>query len=126
MADDDDIFREVMADWLRISGFQPVAFASGDALLEWARAGGTADLVLLDVEMPGRDGFETCRELRAIPTLAATPAAIVTARTRLEVAERAQAAGGCRIVRKDEHLVDTLLAWMAEQTPGAQGFSSAG
>lgn len=39
-----------------------------------------ADLVLLDVMMPGIDGYETCRLLRAMPTLSRTTIIMVTAK----------------------------------------------
>jgi DNA-binding response OmpR family regulator len=38
------------------------------------------DLILLDLMMPGMDGFEVCRRLRASPETAATPVIILTAR----------------------------------------------
>jgi two-component system alkaline phosphatase synthesis response regulator PhoP len=38
------------------------------------------DLILLDLMMPGMDGFEVCRRLRASPETVATPVIILTAR----------------------------------------------
>lgn len=37
------------------------------------------DLILLDVMMPGMNGFETCRKLRADPNLATVPVVMITA-----------------------------------------------
>ncbi|MGD0462248.1 MAG: diguanylate cyclase [Tepidisphaeraceae bacterium] len=42
------------------------------------------DLILLDVEMPGVDGFETCRRLKADPATASLPIIFLTARTATE------------------------------------------
>jgi diguanylate cyclase (GGDEF)-like protein len=42
------------------------------------------DLILLDVDMPGIDGFETCRRLRADPTTAGLPVIFITGRTATE------------------------------------------
>ena len=41
---------------------------------------GRFDVLLLDVMLPGADGFEICRRLRATPTLAALPVIMLTAR----------------------------------------------
>ena len=40
---------------------------------------GLCDLVLLDVMMPGMDGFEVCRRLKSSPTTAHLPVVMVTA-----------------------------------------------
>jgi pilus assembly protein CpaE len=42
------------------------------------------DIVLLDVMMPGMDGYETCRRLRQIPHMASIPIIMVTAKTTIE------------------------------------------
>ena len=57
-----------------------MAATSGARALELA-ARGQPDLVLLDVMMPGMDGFEVCRRLKADPATADIPVIFVTART---------------------------------------------
>ncbi|AXA91512.1 two-component system response regulator [Massilia sp. YMA4] len=52
------------------------------------------DLVLLDVMMPGLDGYEVCRRIRATPATAALPVVFLTARDTPEDAALALAAGG--------------------------------
>jgi PleD family two-component response regulator len=59
--------------------FEVVQVASGAEVLNQAAAG-DLDLVLLDVMMPGMDGFEICRRLKADPLTAAIPVIFVTAR----------------------------------------------
>src|SRR5205807_5877427 len=51
------------------------------------------DLVLLDVMMPGIDGFETCRRLRQLPNLQKTPVIFMTALSDAQDKVRAFAAG---------------------------------
>jgi diguanylate cyclase (GGDEF)-like protein len=57
-----------------------MAATSGARALELA-ARGRPDLVLLDVMMPGMDGFEVCRRLKADPATSELPVVFVTART---------------------------------------------
>ncbi len=52
---------------------------SGEEALEKA-AGFQPNIVLLDIMMPGIDGFETCRRLRAIPQLRDTKIIMISAR----------------------------------------------
>jgi DNA-binding response OmpR family regulator len=48
---------------LRAEGYDVVVAATGDEAMSTVRAG-RFDLVLLDVMLPGKDGFEVCREMR--------------------------------------------------------------
>jgi DNA-binding response OmpR family regulator len=63
---------------LRAEGYAPTVAATGPEALQLARAG-TFDLILLDVMLPGKDGFEVCRELRRGGLR--TPIILLTART---------------------------------------------
>ena len=59
-------------------GYRVVPAASGEAALE-ALAEHKPDLVLLDVVMPGMDGYEVCRRLRAEPATRFLPVVMITA-----------------------------------------------
>ena len=59
-------------------GYEVVAASSGEEALE-AVADGRADLMLLDIVMPGMDGYEVCRRLRADPSTAVLPVVMITA-----------------------------------------------
>jgi diguanylate cyclase (GGDEF)-like protein len=74
-----------------------MAATSGARALELA-ARGQPDLVLLDVMMPGMDGFEVCRRLKADPATSDLPVVFVTARTD-DVSE-GFAAGGSDYISK--------------------------
>ena len=69
-----------LSDRLRAEGYAVEAVRDGEAALARAGAGGF-DLVVLDVMLPGRDGMEVCRELRARGF--AAPVLMLTARTQL-------------------------------------------
>jgi diguanylate cyclase (GGDEF)-like protein len=58
------------------------------------------DLILLDVEMPGIDGFETCRRLKSTPALPHLPIIFLTASTSTEEIVRGFALGAVDYVTK--------------------------
>ena len=64
VVEDEESFSEPLAYMLRREGFEVTTAATGpDALDEFERTG--ADIVLLDVMLPGLSGTEVCRKLRA-------------------------------------------------------------
>lgn len=92
---DDELFmRRLLEQTLRKTGARLASAASGDEALEWL-ARDTADLMLIDVTMPGRDGFETLRALRADgdPRHERMPVIMLTAGGMGEVRARAKELG---------------------------------
>ncbi len=57
---------------------------NGTTALQVAAATPDLDLVLLDVMMPGMDGYETCRQLKANPATADIPVIFLTAKNQIE------------------------------------------
>ena len=57
---------------------------NGSTALQVAAATPDLDLVLLDVMMPGMDGYETCRQLKANPATADIPVIFLTAKNQIE------------------------------------------
>ncbi len=83
VVDDDAAVREALALVLDLSGFE-VATAAGGREAIRTLAAGSPDAVILDVLMPGLDGLEVCRRMRAGGNR--TPVLMLTARA--EVSER--------------------------------------
>ncbi|CAN5880357.1 hypothetical protein BH23ACT8_BH23ACT8_07730 [soil metagenome] len=73
-----DILRFVEVN-LRLAGFSVLLAKDGEEALQRA-VDERPDLVLLDVMMPGLDGFEVCRQLRANPRTSGVPVMFLTAR----------------------------------------------
>lgn len=76
LADDDELIVDVLRHQLEREGFGVIATGNGAEALSLARTR-RPDLVLLDVMMPGMQGWEVCRELRRE---SATPILMLTAR----------------------------------------------
>lgn len=82
VVEDDSTIRTILGMALQGAGFRAVSMAGrGDDGLEVARRD-KPDLVLLDVMLPGLDGFAVARRIRATPELAATRIIMLTARTQ--------------------------------------------
>jgi DNA-binding response OmpR family regulator len=78
-ADDDAGMRAIVLLNLQAEGFEVTAVEDGeDALREAERL--LPDLIVLDVMMPGRDGFEVLRALKSRPDTAAIPVVLLTAK----------------------------------------------
>jgi CheY-like chemotaxis protein len=60
--DNMNLFRTI----LRLKGHEVVGLAGGEGLLA-AIANGSPDLILMDIQLPGRDGFALLREIRESP-----------------------------------------------------------
>jgi PAS domain S-box-containing protein len=70
--DDDEANRYVVARMLQSAGYQVLEAATGEMGIELAIAA-NPDLVILDVQLPGLNGFEVCHQLKSSPTTAAIP-----------------------------------------------------
>lgn len=77
VVDDDAALAEMLSIVLSNEGFEPVWCAHGDKALE-AFHDANPDLVLLDVMLPGKDGVDICRDIRAE---SGVPIVMLTART---------------------------------------------
>ena len=81
VVDNEEVDRELLRQLLEPAGFQVAEAASGEAALQHLRvrqAGDLPDAILMDLAMPGIDGWETIRRLRG-QGLVAAPVAIVSA-----------------------------------------------
>jgi len=77
IADDEELGRLLMSESMAGTGLEPLAFDNGLAALDAALSREVA-IILLDVDMPGMDGYSVCRRLRAEPRLATVPIVMVT------------------------------------------------
>ena len=76
IADDDENIRGVIKTFLENEGYIVMAFENGDILLSFFK-NEPCDLIILDIMMPGTDGFGICKAIRTISTV---PIIMLTAR----------------------------------------------
>jgi diguanylate cyclase (GGDEF)-like protein len=99
IADDEDLGRLLLAESAEQGGLRALAFDNGLAALNAALAQDVA-IVLLDVDMPGMDGYSVCRRLRCEPRLATVPIVMVTGHEDAVAIRLAFAAGATDFIAK--------------------------
>lgn len=100
VADDEPHIRRILTTLLEASDFTVDAVSDGTAALELLAGSVGYDLILLDIMMPGATGLEVLEQLRAMPTRAATPVMILTAKGQDADRERAFSLGASDFVTK--------------------------
>jgi len=101
IVDDSLTTRMLESSILESAGFAVELAASGEEGLDMARRNSYA-LFLVDIEMPGMDGFGFVERTRADPVLSQVPCILVTSRDSPEDRRRGEAAGACAHIVKNE------------------------
>lgn len=105
IVEDDHELQSALCDALRDEGYSVDAVSDGVSALRWLRENRTPSLIVMDLWMPGMDGWQLRRQLQAIPSLARIPIVVLSA-------ARAQSADvlGVAAVLEKPLSVERLLA----------------
>jgi len=107
VVDDDAFIRRPLELLLREEGFAPAIAADGEECLRRVEAE-PPDLIVLDVMMPGRDGFSVCGALKSDPRFAAIPVILLSARGMESDRQRGLDLGAAAFVTKPYSPSDLL------------------
>jgi len=120
VVDDTLEVREMLSVLLESAGYQDLLFAeSAEAAFERLGMGGSGaapvdvDVILMDVNMPGLDGVEACRRIKAAEHYCDTPIIMVTAMAEAGFLEAAFAAGAADYLTKPINRVELLARMRA-------------
>jgi two-component system cell cycle response regulator len=122
VVDDDPLSNRLVVAALQRAQFQ--ARSTDDPLvgLQWLKET-CYDLVLLDIEMPGMDGFELCERLRTLPGYQKTPVIYVTCHTDFESRAKSIMSGASDFISKPvfpmELAVKAVAYLLKRETPAA-------
>ena len=121
IADDEDLGRLLLAETAEASGLRALSFDDGAAALNAALSHEVA-IVLLDVDMPGMDGYAVCRRLRAEARFASVPIVMVTGHEDAAAITRAFEAGATDFISKPVNwaLLPRRLAYILRNAAAAE------
>lgn len=108
VVDDIAANRNLLRETLEPQGYEVLLAASGETALDVASRA-QPDLLLLDVNMPGIDGFETCRQLKARQETRGQPIIFITANDGTESLVEAFRVGGVDYVTKPFKAEEVLM-----------------
>ena len=83
VVDDNPVITKLLEELLGRAGYRVTVITSGEDALECLKTQ-NADLILLDVDMPGKSGFDVCRTIKLNPTTKEIPVIFVTSRSERE------------------------------------------
>lgn len=99
--------REMYVAWLEVSGFRVAQASTAVDALALAAAEPPA-AILMDLSLPGVDGFEATRRLKADPRTRQAPVVAMTGHVEAQVAAAARAAGCDAFVLKPSHAPEVV------------------
>ena len=109
LVEDEPNILEAISFILARDGWRVTTLSSGEAVLAEIRAG-RPDVVVLDLMLPGRSGFEILQDLRADPVLCTLPVLMLTAKSQARDRDMAARFGATRFMTKPFANADILAA----------------
>jgi DNA-binding response OmpR family regulator len=108
VVDDDKNIAQFLVTILRGNGYEVVTAMDGTQAVMRAHRE-KPDLILLDIMMPGGDGFNVCDKLRLSANTSSIPIIVLSASEQIGIPTRARQAGACCFLKKPFD-VDDLMA----------------
>jgi CheY-like chemotaxis protein len=128
VVDDFEDAREMYAEYFAFCGFRTVEAATGQQALEVARTS-RPDVILMDLSLPGMDGWEATRRLKADPGTRSIPVLAVTGHALNGFSDGARQAGCDGFITKPclpERLVSEVCRVLGLAEPTVLGAASPG
>lgn len=81
VVDDEKDFRALIRIMMSKEGYEVLEVENGNACLELLKGGNYPDLILLDVMMPGIDGWEVCKKIKQSQAFSSIPICMLTVKS---------------------------------------------
>ena len=116
IVEDDTPVAFMMVYLLTCAGCETEVATTGKKAMQMAQAGGF-DLITLDMDLPGINGFELIQRLKQIPHLEETPVVFVSAGATIENQQRALDLGAADFIEKPFGASDFVSRILAQTRP---------
>ena len=121
LVDDSAFFRNLLSPLLSVAGYDVTTAENAQEAMGLCEAGENFDMIVSDIEMPGMNGFEFARAVRANARWQSTPMVALSSHATPEDFDRGREAGFSDYVAKFDR--DTLLQVLNE-TLSVKGFAA--
>jgi twitching motility two-component system response regulator PilG len=118
VVDDSPTIRKLVGLTMQKNGFRVVEAGDGNEALERIQEEGNPDLILLDINMPGMDGYTLCKQIRQNPATAKIPVIMLSGRDGFFDKMRGKMAGSDHYLTKPFQ-PDVLVKTVREYCPAA-------
>ena len=108
VVDDDPVCNLAMVAALKRAHFEPVSLEDPTKVLPMAKSA-QFDIVMLDINMPGVNGFELCKGLRTMPQYKETPVIFITANADFQNRAQSILSGGNDLIPKPVSPLELVL-----------------
>jgi two-component system cell cycle response regulator DivK len=118
VVEDQEDLRAILRDFLTATGYIVIEAVNGVEGVAKARSE-SPDLVLMDIQLPVLDGYDATRQIKALPSLAATPIIAVSSFAMKGDEEKARASGCDGYVTKPYspiQLVKIIRSYLGEKS----------
>lgn len=106
--EDEAALQQALGEALRQSGYAVVQAMEGDSGLRLAKTE-APDLILLDLIMPNKDGYETLEDLKSDPKTSQIPVIVLTNLEGMKDIEKALAAGATTYLVKTQYKLSEVI-----------------
>ncbi len=98
--DDSEETQTILRALIKGAGYSYVSALNADEAMALLDARGPFDVILLDVQLPGTDGYELCKRMRQSSKATSTPVIFVTVNNTVEDVQRSKRVGGNAFIVK--------------------------
>ncbi len=117
--EDEAVMQKAVSDFLAVAGYNVISALDGETGVEMAR-GKQPDLILLDIILPKKNGFEVIGDLKSDPRTKEIPIIVLTNLSQMEDVSKMMEKGITTYLLKSDQSLQDILAIVKKTLEGGQ------